>query len=152
MRPPNLLFNQYDVSLVLRGREEAVRQKIQTLDPERFLDESEQEMTAALMAEFRLNVPTLKRVERQSDIEVRVPFEGDADFFNVLPKTFSSLPPHAEIVRGELVIAKHEFEHTIAEINRHLESLADSAKSFNDGLAGIVATELKQRKERLGLE
>jgi hypothetical protein len=89
---PNLLFNQYDVSLVLRGREEAVRQKIQTLPPDRFLDESDLELIPALIAEFQLNVPVLKRVEKQSDSEVRIPFEGDVDFFNVLPQTFSSVP------------------------------------------------------------
>jgi hypothetical protein len=149
---PNLLFNQYDLSLVLQGREDAVRQKVQALNPHRFLDESEAKMTAALLAEFRLNVPVLKRVEKQSDTEVLVPFEGDTDFFNVLPETFSSVPPRAEIGRGELVIAKPQFEHTVAEINRYLESLRDSAKTFNDTLEGIIATEIKCRKERLGLE
>ena len=152
MRPPNLLFNQYDVYLVLRGREEAVRQKIQNLPPDRFLDANDLDLIAELIAEFSLHVPVLKRVEKQSDAEVIVPFEGDADFFNVLPQTFSSVPPHAEIGRGELVIAKQEFVQTIAEINRHLESLADSAKTFNETLSGIVATELLKRKERLGLE
>jgi hypothetical protein len=149
MRP--LLFNEYAVALVMRGRQGAVRQRIHALTPDRFLDEGGQQLIPSLMEEFQLDVPLLKRVARQSDTEVIVPFEGDAALFHVLPEAFDSVPPRAEVGASELVIAKHDFEQTLLEINRYLESLSYTAKRFNETLTDIVATELKKRKKQLGL-
>lgn len=153
MRPPNVLFDQYSVSMVAAGREEAVRQRIRKLPEERLLGDTAA-LAAGFVAEFRFDIPVLHPPESSAAAtpETLIPFEGDAEFFKVQPQTFTAVPPHAEVRGSTLVTLSADVPHTIAEIQRYLDSLAESAQRFNDALFEIVASELQRRKERLGLE
>jgi hypothetical protein len=91
---------------------------------------------------------------------IAIPFEGDASFFRIQPQTWSSNPPRAEIKNNQILLTfvtttpdpetiKREYAGALNFIKNALFSLSDSAKRFNDQLAGLAASERKARKERL---
>ena len=95
-----------------------------------------------------------------SETVIAIPFEGDPDFFRVRPQTFTINPPMAEVGKDELLLTymgvdlkpemiKMQYQRTVAEINSHLRSLAESAQQFNTQLPLTLAAEIKKRKERL---
>jgi hypothetical protein len=113
--PPTILFNKYDIFGVLRGQEQQARKRIQEIPGNQLLNASEQDLIAALIEEFQLDVPVLKEDqiyiadagESQVDVSgepkrimhqwsgpyyvagsrtvIAVPFEGEAVFFEVQP-------------------------------------------------------------------
>jgi hypothetical protein len=91
---------------------------------------------------------------------IAVPFEGDAAFFEIQPQTYSLSPPRAEIKKGELLLTyvrtdqnaeaiKGEYQRTVSSIKGYLRSLSESAAQFNGQLEGLVASQVKARKDRL---
>ena len=154
------------------------------------LSASEEDLIAALKDELRLEVPSLKtddlyvgehgdtRVDVSGDpyrlirnrekpvyipgtkIVVVVPFDGEADFFQVQPQSFTFSPPEGQVVGQELHLTyvrtdhkaedvKRQYQQTVNELAQHLDSLRASAKTFNDQLPGQVRQEFSQRKAKL---
>jgi hypothetical protein len=58
--PLDVLFNQHDICGVLQNREQQVRRYIQEMPRDKLLNASEEDLIAALVEEFQLNVPVLK--------------------------------------------------------------------------------------------
>jgi hypothetical protein len=182
----NFLFNQYSIFDVLRDQEQKVREYVQNMPRDKILGASEQDLVADLVEEFQLNVPVLKQGETadhgqtQVDapidpisyagsrppsvpakwVEIAIPFEGDAGFFRVQPKTFGTAVPRAEIVDSELRLTyirtkpdgksiRESCDQTVSNIKLYLDSLTESAQQFNTQLEGLVTTAVKERKEWL---
>ncbi len=185
-----LLFNKYQIFGVVQGQTEAVKKRVQSIAPNTLLNAAEDDLLQALVEEFRLNVPVIKDEElyiaqsgeTQVDVSrdpmrlildrsqsfyipgnktvIAVPFEGDAEFFNVQPQTYSLSPPHGEVTRGEILLTfvrtdqnadaiKREYQSTVNSIKQYLSSLSQSASQFNNQLEGLVRSHLKARKDRL---
>jgi hypothetical protein len=91
---------------------------------------------------------------------IAVPFEGNADLFQIRPDTYTSAPPRAEIGKGELLLhyvrtdhdaaaVTRESEKTIKEIKDYLSWLQQSVAPHNHQMKELVRSHVKQRKERL---
>lgn len=91
---------------------------------------------------------------------IAVPFEGDAEFFRIRPQTFTSNPPRGEITKTEILLTfvrtdqnadaiRQDYQSTVTSIKQYLASLQESATQFNSQLEGLVASQLKARKDRL---
>jgi hypothetical protein len=99
-------------------------------------------------------------------VVIRVPFEGEAVFFTIQPQVFGYSVSNAEIAEGELLLTyirtdhdvepltraeaiKRECGQALSNIKQCLASLRMSAEEFNSKLEGLVASLLKQRKQKL---
>lgn len=185
-----LLFNKYDIFSVVQARTQTVKKRVQSIPANTLLNASEQDLVQALLDEFHLNVPVIKddeihiahSGEAQIDVSrdpmrmihdrsqpfympgnktvIAVPFDGDAEFFNVQPSSFSLSPPRAQIGKGELLLTyvrtdpnaeaiKREYKATVDSIKNYLRSLSESAAQFNGQLESLVRSQMKARKDRL---
>jgi hypothetical protein len=127
-----LLFSKYSVFGVIQSHTEALKKKIQGIDPAVLLNASEQDLVDALLDEFRLNVPIIRDAdlyiahsgETQVDVSrdpmrlmldpsrpfyiagnkivIAVPFDGDPEFFRIQPQNYALNPPRGEIVNNEI--------------------------------------------------
>lgn len=163
---------------------------MQSIPVNTLLNASEHELVQALLDEFHLNVPVIKddeihiahSGEAQIDVSgdpmrmiydrsqpfympgnktvIAVPFDGDAEFFNVQPSSFSLSPPRDQIGKGELLLTyvrtdpnaeaiKREYKATVDSIKNYLRSLSESAAQFNGQLESLVRSQMKARKDRL---
>ena len=185
-----LLFNKYDIFSVVQARTQTVKKRVQSIPANTLLNASEHDLVQALLDEFHLNVPVIKddeihiahSGEAQIDVSrdpmrmihdrsqpfympgnktvIAVPFDGDAEFFNIQPSSFSLSPPRAQIGKGELLLTyvrtdpnaeaiKREYKATVDSIKNYLRSLSESAAQFNGQLESLVRSQMKARKDRL---
>ncbi len=185
-----LLFNKYDIFSVVQARTQTVKKRVHSIPANMLLNASEHDLVQALLDEFHLNVPVIKDEEihiahsgeAQIDVSrdpmrmihdrsqpfympgnktvIAVPFDGDAEFFNVQPSSFSLSPPRAQIGKGELLLTyvrtdpnaeviKREYKATVDSIKNYLRSLSESAAQFNGQLESLVRSQMKARKDRL---
>jgi len=91
---------------------------------------------------------------------IAVPFEGDAGFFNIKPQSYTQNPPSGEITKNEILLTfvgtdqnaeaiKQGYRRAVSSIKQYLTSLSESAAQFNRELEGLVASQLRARKDRL---
>jgi hypothetical protein len=185
-----LLFNKYDIFSVVQARTQTVKKRVQSIPANTLLNASEHDLVQALLDEFHLNVPVIKddeihiahSGEAQIDVSrdpmrmihdrsqpfympgnktvIAVPFDGDAEFFNIQPSSFSLSPPRAQIGKGELLLTyvrtdpnaeaiKRDYKATVDSIKNYLRSLSESAAQFNGQLENLVRSQMKARKDRL---
>jgi hypothetical protein len=126
------LFNAIQITPVLEDQRAKLRQRVEEIPSNKLLNASEHDLVQALVQEFQLEIPVLKEEERylESQREVKVdvsgspsyggwgdgpvyatgnefiiavPFEGNAEFFQVQPNRFGSCPPRAKVGKGELL-------------------------------------------------
>jgi hypothetical protein len=185
-----ILFNKVDIYNVIHGQTEAIKKRVQSIPGTFLVNASEHDLVQALVDDLRLNVPQIKNQdmyiarsgEAQVDVSrdpmrmihdrsqsfyvpgnkaiIAVPFDGDAEFFNVQPQSFSLSPPRGQIVKNEIFITyvrtdqnavaiKREYQATVTAIKGYLRCLPESAQQFNGQLENSVKTQLKARKDRL---
>lgn len=95
-----------------------------------------------------------------TEVVFEIPFTGDAQLFRVQPNTFTLNPPRAKMNRNNLIVTisgvnltpekiKTEIDRTIANISENLQNLSNGASSFNTEIRGLVASQVKQRKDKL---
>jgi hypothetical protein len=91
---------------------------------------------------------------------IAVPFEGDAEFFDVRPQSYTLNPPRGTVTGDEIHLRyvrtdqnaeaiKQEYLRTVASMSQYLSSLANSAAQFNGQVEALVTSQLKARKNRL---
>ena len=140
--PPRFLFNKYDISGVLRGQKQHVRQLIQDLPANKLLTAPEQDLIAALAEDCQLNVPVLKgpynaetgeqevnvplqiggwRSIPGTRIVIAIPFEGDPEFFDMQPQTFGTELPQAEVENGEIRLTYLRKDHDADALKKDYE-------------------------------
>jgi hypothetical protein len=133
MNGRNYLFMSYDWHSVDRNQREQLQKEVITLDGDRLLNTSPDDLAAYLEEKYKINVPILRRADIEVDqresqmdvsgdpmrfirdrtrpfyipstlIEVVVPYDGDKEAFGIRPTTYTMNPPCAEIRDGGLVI------------------------------------------------
>src|SRR5690606_22234509 len=93
-------------------------------------------------------------------VEVRVPFEGEAELFYAQPNTWSSSPPRGVIEKNELVLrydspsdaprdVRPLVDRTLEEIEQYLGWQGSMLESHNRSLTAIAEQVIQQRRERL---
>lgn len=95
-----------------------------------------------------------------TEIEIIIPFEGDAEAFNIQLSTFTLSPPNAEIKGNTIIVriqgvdlttenVKSQIDRTISDIKSYLENLRCDVEQFNDSLYSIARSAIEQRREKL---
>lgn len=129
----DLLFVTHELDATLRNTAQGVQREVEGIDANRFLNTAPEDLKQYLVERFSVAPIKLLRdhwyadhKEMQVDvrhdqmrwiedrsrpvlvsgerIEVRVPFDGDAELFYASANTWSSNPPRAEIEKNELVL------------------------------------------------
>lgn len=128
-----LLFCTHDLDQSLRGTADEIRREVESLTPDRLLNTAPEDLKNYLATKHRVAPISLLRDEWYADhretqvdvrydsnrwisdksrpfmvpgerIEVRVPFQGDAELFYAKPNTSTLNPPRAVIDKNELVL------------------------------------------------
>lgn len=93
-------------------------------------------------------------------VEVRIPFEGEAELFYLKANTFNMNPPRAAIEKNELVLRYESptdhpqeirplVDRALADIGQHLEWQRGMINAHNSGLPTAAEQAIQQRRERL---
>lgn len=185
----NYLFSKTDWHSVEEYQKQRLASEISNMDGNKLLNSSVSDLCDYFEDKFRIGIPTLledKIVVDQREIkidvskdqmrlirdrsrpfyiegtliEICVPFEGEAEAFNVKPTTFTLSPPVANVQSNALSIkiqgtdlqpekVRSEIDRTISEINSYLSNLRNNANGFNDQLLNLAETAITRRKEKL---
>jgi hypothetical protein len=95
-----------------------------------------------------------------TEIEIVIPFSGDADVFHIQPTTYTSAPPIAQLNGNTLVWKKQgtdlnaeqvreEFDRLISEIKRYLGWLGSDASGFNRQIKDFARAKIEDRRQKL---
>ena len=143
-----LLFNKQDIFSVVQGQTAAVKKGVQAIPANTLLNASEHDLTQALVAELRLDVPRINDEgihiastgETQVDVRhdpmrmvidrsrpclvpgtktvIGVPLTGDPGFFRVQPQTYTMNPPRGELTNGEILLTYVRTDHNAEAIKQ----------------------------------
>src|SRR6266478_5662122 len=174
----NPLFNRATIYNVIESQKQSVKQAVDTLAANYLLNVSEEDLVGSLVAQFRLDVPTLKEEaihvadygEAQVDVSsdpsryisdrsrpfnipgtkmmIAVPFEGDAGFFDVQPQTYSLNPPFGTIVGNELHLSYVRTDHDADAVKRDYVATVGQIKGYLDTLR-VSAKEFNDQLDSL---
>jgi hypothetical protein len=185
----NYLFSKVDWHSVQENQKQTMSAEISNLDSNRLLNSSVADLCDYFEEKFSIVVPVLiedqivadqheakidvsqDRMRHISDrsrpfyidgteIEIMVPFEGEAEVFKIQPTTFTLSPPVADIGENKLFITitgidlkpeevRSKIDRTISEIKSSLTHLQNSAAGLNGQLRGLAETQINRRKEKL---
>ena len=95
-----------------------------------------------------------------TEVEITIPFDGEAGAFNIRPTRFTSSPPIAEVRGSALVLSirgteltaedvRSRIDRTISEINNYLQNLRRDAAELNGGLLDAAHTAIERRRDKL---
>ncbi len=184
-----LLFCTHDLSQSLRSTADEIRREVESLPPDRLLNTAPDDLKNYLASKYRVGPICLLRDQWYADhhetqvdvrydsnrwiddksrpfmvpgerVEVRVPFEGDAELFYAQPDTSTSNPPRALIEKNELVLrydspadapcdVRPMIDRTLADIDQYLGWQRSMIDVHNNGLSVIAEQAIQQRRERL---
>lgn len=181
------LFNKYDLYRVIENQKAAARKAAKELTQNSFESATIDELVERLCQKFELVVPTLMKSgiavsKREVDIEygrhrgygwiddapskvrgtavdVKIPFEGDKDFFEIQPSTYTNRP-RGRVRDGKLTFSikgqvletenvRKQIDESISSIEQHLSWLRDGLNGFDETLEREIRAALEQRKQKL---
>ncbi len=99
-------------------------------------------------------------IVRGTRVEMTVPFDGDAGFFEVQPSRHTLSPPSASVQEDSLSICvegagltgdfvKKELDRTVRDIEEYLAWLRDDVRPFNDSLLVVARDAINARRKKL---
>ncbi|MEP1696429.1 MAG: hypothetical protein ABJJ69_07820 [Paracoccaceae bacterium] len=183
-----VLFWKYEWSAVVQAQQEAARKDADRLVDSDFKRRDTEEIIAELCEKYSLEPPlldpdniTVKQREIEIDvshnrrrswgddrpqyikgtaIDVRLPFTGDADMFNVKPNTWTTSIPRGRVEGNSIVFSvrgtdlspekvKSEISASVSEIQKWLGFQSDSARGFPEALARVVEQAVEARQSKL---
>jgi hypothetical protein len=184
-----LLFVTHDLDHSLRRTVQQMRQEVETLDENRLLNTAPDDLKRYLVEKFSVTPITLLRDQWYADyqdapvdvrhdpmrwiddrsrpamvpgerVEVRIPFEGEAELFYAKANTSTMNPPRAVIEKSELVLRYESpadkpqdirplVDRTLADIEQHLGWQRGMIDTHNNSLPGAAEQAIQQRRERL---
>jgi hypothetical protein len=163
--------------------------EIEKVDPDRLLNTSVDDLALYFSEKYKIDVPVLDEEklvvdqrEKQldvsgdqnryitdrsrpfyitgSEIEVEIPFTGEAEAFKIQPNPYTLSPPRAR-VRGNLLTftmsgtnleaaqVRGEIERTIREVQSYLTNLRANVAGLNGQLLGEARTAIESRRAKL---
>lgn len=184
-----LLFVTHDLDHSLRSTMQDMRHEVERLDENRLLNTVPDDLKRYLVEKYSVTPIMLLRDQWHADhqdvqvdvrhdprrwiedrsrpamvpgerIEVRVPFEGEAELFYAKANTFNMNPPRAVIDNSELVLrydspadqprdVRPQVDRTLAEIEEHLGWQRGMIDAHNAALPDTAEQAIRQRRERL---
>ena len=162
----------------LAERKQQLVDMITFLSPEDILEIPEEELITRLLGEHSLQTPVIQ--ERAARIEqtetgyrtrtgqhesgtrvvISIPFEGDAKLFSYTPTSYTLNHPHAQLIRGHLVLEydgtdlnadtiKASFQSTIVEMKQWLGRVDKDVESHNKSLPPAIKQAIATRRQKL---
>ncbi len=183
----NILFMEGDMYAVMDQQRAAIDKEVLNLNADRVLGTPAPDLISYYSNKFTIDVPELHTDRAVLDpietkillsdrfqydlprgpIEVNgmayiltVPFTGDEILFRVRPTQWDSMPPRADVSRGNVVIrvegrdlaaekVNAELQSTLKTIEQYLTWQRGSADSFNTSLPQLIGQILEQRRSKL---
>ena len=95
-----------------------------------------------------------------TEIEVEIPFTGEAEAFKVQPTTYTMSPPHAQVRGSSLVLkivgtnldadrVRNDIDRVVNEIQSHLTTLRGNAQGLRSQLPAQVRAAIESRRQKL---
>ncbi|HHT9056357.1 TPA: hypothetical protein ACT5CL_006506, partial [Burkholderia cenocepacia] len=184
-----LLFVTHDLDHSLRSAMQSMRQEVEGLDENRLLNTAPEDLKRYLVEKYGVTPITLLRDQWYADhqdvqvdvrhdqmrwiddrsrpalvpgerVEVRIPFEGEAELFYSKANTYSLNPPRAVIEKNELVLrydtpsdqprdVRPLVDQTLADIEQHLDWQRSMLDAHNTALPASAEQAIQQRRARL---
>jgi len=189
MSREDYLFSGADWFSVDRHQRQQMASEIEGVDANRLLNTSVGDLARFFAAKFQITVPELdvsnlavdqseKQIDVSSDpmrmimdhsrpfyvsgteIEVEVPFTGEAEAFKIQPNPYNLNPPLASI-RGSSVVfsvigtnldadaVRRNIDSTVASIQSNLTNLRGNVAGLNSQLLGEAASAIEARRSKL---
>lgn len=189
MAREDYLFTGPDWHSVDRHQRQQMAAEIERVDADRLLNTPVEDMANFFAEKFKIAVPVLdvddlvvNQREKQIDvsrdpirmitdrgrpvyitgteIEVELPFTGEAEAFKIQPNPYSPNPPRAAVRSGKLTFSvvgtnldadgvRKEIDRTVSEIQSYLANLKGNASGLNDQLLGEARTAIEARRSKL---
>jgi len=184
-----ILFVTHELDAILRNQAQGIQREVDNIDPNRFLNTAPEDLKQYLVERYSVAAITLLRDQWHADhkevqvdirhdqmrwiddrsrpvlvpgerIEVRVPFDGDAELFYASANTWSSNPPRAEIEKNELVLrydspadqprdVRPLVDKALIDIEQYLGWQRPMIDAHNTRLPVIAEEAIQQRRSRL---
>jgi hypothetical protein len=183
------LFTGPDWHSVDRHQRQQMAAEIEKVDPDRLLNTSVDDLALYFSEKYKIDVPVLDEEnlvvdqrEKQidvsrdqnryitdrsrpfyitgSEIEVEIPFTGEAEAFKIQPNPYTLSPPRAS-VRGNLLTftivgtnlevtqVRGEIERTVREVQSYLTNLRGNVAGLNGQLLGEARAAIESRRNKL---
>lgn len=189
MRDRAYLFSNVSWFDVEARQLQKMQKEIQGMDGNRLLNTSVDDLVSYLEQKFGVNVPELITSEIVADqqetqidvsrdhsryirdrsrsfhvsgteVQVEIPFAGDAEAFKVQPTTYTSSPPRAEVRGSTLLLrivgtdlnaekVREQIDRTIQEIQSHLATLRTNAVGLKAQLPIKARSTIESRRQKL---
>lgn len=183
------LFSDFDLRAVMESQRNALQAEVDELEQNRLLNTSEQDLIDYFVDKYTIEPPVLLRDEITADqreikvdarhhgdrwirdasrpfyipgqqIDIEIPFTGEADLFKTRASTYSSAPPQGRVSNQTLILSyqiphdvqrdiKAELERHLQEIERHLDWIRNDLGGYNRSITAVAETAINRRRERL---
>ena len=176
------LFSKRPLDDYMRERERNAYRSVSEFDPDDLLNKSTEDLADIIFAHAQVRVPTLLRehelldtpVETSHQVsdygrqvtvqgmeyELRIPFDGDSDLFDLQPNTSSSTPPIGAIIQRQLILrvagegldgdeTKRHFEAALTQINNYLKWQTNDIGPFNTRVRAEAVKRIEARKKTI---
>jgi hypothetical protein len=189
MKNHEYLFSNASWHDVERNQLQEMQKAIAALDGNRLLNTSVEDLVIYFENKFQIEIPTLLTEEivvdqretqidvsrdrnrmiydrsrpfhiAGTEVEVEIPFTGEAEAFKIQPTTYTMSPPRAE-VRGNLLVLKivgtnleaerlrGDIDRTVDEIQSHLTTLRGNAQGLRTQLPTQARSAIESRRQKL---
>lgn len=189
MAREDYLFTGPDWHSVDRHQRQQMAAEIEGVDADRLLNTSVEDLAVYFAEKYKIDVPVLdvdnlvvdqreKQIDVSRDpmrmimdrsrsfyvtgteIEVEVPFTGEAEVFKIQPNPYTLSPPRASI-RGSTVSfsivgtnldaaqVRNQIDRTVSEIQSYLSNLRSNVAGLNGQLLGEARAAIEARRTKL---
>lgn len=168
-------FSEYNVFEFIENRKSLVSSQIRSLEQDYLLNVNEEELVAALVDQFRLDVPTIiddaihiaDHSETQVDVSrdpyrgitdrsrpfyvsgttltIAIPFEGNPQLFRVRPNLYSNSYPGGTIVDNEIHFVYTTAGEDSTEIETNYKRTVAEIKQYLDILRGFIENQFNNQ-------
>lgn len=189
MRHRQYLFSDADWFSVEQNQLKKLQEEIAAVNGDRLLNTAVDDLARYFESKFTIEVPALVTEEivvdqREAKIDVRddprrwiddrsrpvhvpgteveveIPFTGDAEVFRVRPTSYTMSPPRAELRSNALVLrisgtdlaadgVQQSINQTINEVQSHLSTLRTNTAGLNQQLFQRAKTAIESRRQKL---
>lgn len=189
MNMEDFLFNKVDWFSVEQKLGKKFSDEISSIDGDRLLNTSTDDLCNYFEQKFCIDVPSLREGDivagqnevnidvsqdhmraifdrskpffiKGTEIEITIPFDGDAEAFNIQPSTNKDNKPRAEVRGQDLIIrirdrdltlesVQKKIRSTISEVNSYLHNLRKDVSGWNNRIKNNARQQIESRKKKL---
>jgi len=189
MRDRKYLFSNVRWHDVEQHQLQEMQKAVGTLDGNRLLNTSVEDLVLYFVDKFQIEIPSLLTDDIVADqrethidvsrdhnrmifdrskpfhiagteVEIDIPFTGEAEAFKVQPTTYTLSPPQAEVRGNSLILTivgtdldaervRNDIDRTVNEIQSHLSTLRQNAQGLRAQLPTQARSAIESRRQKL---